>query len=854
VVEDPQTTVQSGDKAGPGIDVDEELALSRLQLQLFGRAAMPTTVGRYRVLDAIGSGGFGVVYRAEDPELQRIVAIKVIGAGVRNTGSEEHQRRLMREARAIAAINHPNVVEVFDVGAIDSATDRGVFIAMEFIDGPDLRAWLAQGAHPWSEVLEVFKAAGEGVAEAHAKGLTHRDFKPSNVLLGMDGRPRVVDFGLALSLDPDELSDPGVGPPSGSVGDEDEDEDEDEAEEHEQPGETTRAARLTRTGTVLGTPAYMAPEQLSARPGPAADQFSFCVALCEALCGRRPDWCEDKFRNRHGARSALETLAGEPPDPRLLRPVLHRGLMFEPEDRYPSMRALLDDIQRRMRNRRLGWGGAAVGFVLAGAGFATAAVRTDVPDPCRDAKQQLPWGDSQRRHLVDELSTAGVADVEGVAQRLDAYASAWVRGYESACRERDVLSPVQARAFDQRMACLSARRRDLGAIIDVLLDVDEAGRAVEAVATLQPVSLCAEPAAGRGPAPPRELAPQVEAIRAQVARAEAREWLGDFAGAEREASTALASAREIGFDPAVAEALVRLGALTAARSRHEEAEALYTEAFSVATASGADRAALDAALGMLVSVSGYELDFERGERWRRNGHALLDRGVGDTSQRARFAYVEGLIHLKKGEFDRGREYVQRAVDLQRSVEGADPFSLSHFEVGLASLKIREEPEEAAEELRIAADRIEALLGPDDARLGLPLAKRAIALRRIGRLEEGLAEAERARKIVESTIRGELRQRSSVYTTIGLLHFDAGNLDAAREALERADELASHVGGQRISSVAKFGLARVHARRGQCELARTELSTALPDAELTDSLSDVDVQAAQAEVEKCRPKP
>src|SRR5688572_14497323 len=222
-------------------------------------------VGRYLVLSSLGAGGMGVVFAAYDPQLDRKVALKLLRANL-GANAKEARTRLKREAQAIAQLNHPNVVGVYDVGTTD---DGDVYIAMEFVEGDTLTTWLKRWPRTWREILEVFHQAARGLMAAHSVGLLHRDFKPDNVLVGGDGRVRVTDFGLARSLIAhlDEESGRGVTP--------------------QMP--TALNSQLTATGTVLGTPRYMPPEQLTGPDIDArADQFSFCVALHEALYGEHP--------------------------------------------------------------------------------------------------------------------------------------------------------------------------------------------------------------------------------------------------------------------------------------------------------------------------------------------------------------------------------------------------------------------------------------------------------------------------------------------------------------------------------------------------------------------------------------
>jgi len=297
-------------------------------------------IGRFTVLGLVGRGGLGEVYAAYDPELDRRVALKVLVRADDRSGLA----RLRREAMAMARLSHPNVARVFDVGSVDSR----LFIAMEFIRGQTLRAWLAEHPRAWREVRDVFLAAGQGLAAAHREGIIHRDFKPDNVLIDEDGRARVVDFGLAIPTDE-------------SVRTADQDE-------------------LVVTGELSeanpgGTPAYMAPEQhLGCPPDARADQFSFCVALFEALYGRRPflgrTW---QTLSPQVLRGGLETLAAARRVPPHLRRVVLRGLSGAPARRYPDMDMLLAELAHEPRPSRTPryvlLGAAALGLTAATVGF-----------------------------------------------------------------------------------------------------------------------------------------------------------------------------------------------------------------------------------------------------------------------------------------------------------------------------------------------------------------------------------------------------------------------------------------------------------------------------------------------------
>ena len=317
--------------------------------------AVGDTIGRYVVLRRIGAGGMGVVFAAYDPQLDRRVALKLLRTGM-GLGEGEARARLVREAQAIAQLSHPHVVAVYDVG---TAADGDVYIAMEFVEGDTLTNWLSRWERSWRDVVAMFRDAGLGLAAAHAVGLLHRDFKPDNVLVGADGRVRVTDFGLARSL---------------VTGGED-------SADNLPRDLTPLRVTLTATGAVMGTPRYMAPEQLAGKDiSAAADQFSFCVALYEAVFGVHPIVGDTAAKMlEEGARMR------PPPEgrgaPASLITVLARGLDPVPARRFPSMSALLAEIEhaiRPPRRRYMAIAGAAA-LVLGGAAAATVLARRPRP-------------------------------------------------------------------------------------------------------------------------------------------------------------------------------------------------------------------------------------------------------------------------------------------------------------------------------------------------------------------------------------------------------------------------------------------------------------------------------------------
>ncbi|HET6339969.1 MAG TPA: protein kinase [Polyangiales bacterium] len=302
---------------------DTEHGAEQLSEPALSRApAVGSRVGRYRLLQELGAGGMGVVYEALDPELDRKVAIKLVQPRF-------HKAQLVREARALARLSHPNVVIIHDVGDADGRT----FIAMELIHGHTLRQWLAQQPRSYREILDVLVPAGRGLAAAHAAQLVHRDFKPENVMVGHDGRARVLDFGIVSALVAEGVGTPGEQSESGS-----------RADAHAADGGGND--RSEASSGFAGTPAYMAPEQLSAHAvDERADQFSFCVVLWEAIYGERPFQGVTVSDRVSGRASIRPTEPAQRTVPLWLHRILIRGLSNHLGARHASMDVLLDGIE-----------------------------------------------------------------------------------------------------------------------------------------------------------------------------------------------------------------------------------------------------------------------------------------------------------------------------------------------------------------------------------------------------------------------------------------------------------------------------------------------------------------------------
>ena len=347
--------------------------------RLFGDAVMPARIDRFELIRELGAGGMGAVYAAHDPRLDRTIALKVLA---RAGEGQVANTRLVREAQAMARLRHPNVVAVHEVGT----SGEQVFVAMELVEGGTLAEWIRGGPRPWREVLALLIPAGRGLAAAHAAGLVHRDFKPANVLIGADGRALVSDFGLARA---------GAEPDGGRP-----------LAETEATAEMQRSlleSPLTRTGALLGTPAYMSPEQFRGEPAtPRSDVFAFCVVVWEAIFGRRPfagETVTELIAAIEGGRIAA------PPRsiriPRALRSELLRGMSAHSGARHASMQELLAALERVGRSsllRRVLVGlGVVFVAITAVMMYALTLTRPPATDTLSDDDRFLLWATKQRQ-------------------------------------------------------------------------------------------------------------------------------------------------------------------------------------------------------------------------------------------------------------------------------------------------------------------------------------------------------------------------------------------------------------------------------------------------------------------------
>jgi eukaryotic-like serine/threonine-protein kinase len=756
----------AGDDATPVPDESLESRYLRANVatRLFPGANTPVCVGRFEILEVLGRGAMGVVYRAKDPGLDRQVAIKVLASW--RTASAARRSRMLREAQAMAKLSHPHVVTVHEVGEFDD----GVFITMELVDGWTLSEWLAEQARSWKQVRDVFVAAGQGLESAHDAGVLHRDFKPDNVMIGRDGRVRVMDFGLAhIGL-----------ASSQSSGD---------SNDELSPEPPTS---LTRSGDVLGTPAYMAPEQFRGVTDARSDQFSFCVALFEALFGARPFvgstaadllWAAASGEVRFPARA--RTVPG------WLRRAIVRGLAPEPEARHPTMTALLDALRhdRVLARRRTAVAVTAIGALATGA---VLAMRPEEP-ACSGAAESIAdaWSESRSQTIDTVFSDSGLpyaaATSELASRHIDDFASRWIEVHTDVC-ERALRREQSDELLDRRMSCLEEQLRTLDASVGVLerADATVIERALDVVLGLPDPDHCRRPPEAIPATPPSNVAEDTNEVRARLAEADALERAGKWQEARPLAEQALARAQLIGWEPLVAEALRSLGTTATRHADATFATETLTEGFFTASRAGRDDLAVHTAEHLVRALSQLSRSDEA-LLWARHAELVLQRTpIPDDFLHARLDDAVASALTSAGRLEEASARHAKAIAVaERVLNDDDPRLALVLSNSARSLSQLGHHEEAAARLRRALEIYEASVGAEHPLTAIALNNLGIVLKSLRRPEDALIVHERALAIREKALGHESEHTLASLSNTAIALSALGRHEEALQIHQRA---------------------------------------------------------------------
>lgn len=736
-----------------------------------GSDALPEQLGRYRVLGELGRGGMGRVLRALDPTLGRQVAIKLLS---RRRSSVDPLLVLRREARAMARLQHPNVVEVFGVDA-----DQGrVYIAMELVDGQHLGQWVGAGTRTPAEVLRHFVEAGRGLAGAHDAGVIHRDFKPSNVLIGQDGRVKVSDFGLARTWGSHPSQDTAsMGPESAGSRDPD----------------------LTYTGTAVGTPTYMPPEQHRGEPADElSDQYAFCVALWYALAGESP------FQGTKELEALLAAKeAGAPRLPsrvavhRSVASALERGMAPSPLQRWASMEALLDAL--RPANKRTAWmpWAAATAAAIALPAWALASDTGAPPNACIPDDVAARW-DDRRGEVSAALASIDTRTAQLALDRVNAYARRWKTARDEACGATDDPRAAKQRlCVEQRGAALLAWANAHQAAEDLQQD-----RILTSIAKLPEFDCTAPETAAHATHPDVMLAAaMLEAGRYEGALRNVDDLLADT---ELETHARAESTRLRG------ELLQHLG-------KSEQAIESLEAAFFEAHAADRHDIAFHAAVRLSFIHAEVYRRFETAKRWLDQARAMVRRSGDPASMLAFFENARGSFEDGQGNYGEAVEAFGHALELRDEsgtnalVRGAPLNNRASARAALGDYA------GAVEDSRLAVAAFEDALGPQHPYVLTALSNMTANLHQTGAYAEVL-------EVCDTLIARASERHGAAHESIasaemarGLAHKRLGRPDEAEAAFIRGIEVRKALNDDGPSAaLAWVNLAGLYLEQGKLE--------------------------------------
>jgi eukaryotic-like serine/threonine-protein kinase len=807
-------------------------------------------IGKYVVLAPLGSGAMGVVVRAYDPDLERSVAIKVVRP--RNVDAEHAEAargRLLAEARALARVSHPNVLAVYEVGLHGGL----IFVAMELVDGVDLEHWLRARKRSWREIVDAFESAGRGLAQVHAAGLVHRDVKPANILVGDDGRVRVGDFGIARACF--ELPAPVL-----------------DGYELDTDAFDLDTTALTAEGRVVGTPAYMAPEQhLGEQVGPAADQYALCVALYEALWGKRP-FAVDPRRLLAAKRQGPRPPPPGSRVPKWLAAIVMRGLAPEPGARFASMTELCAALRADPSARRRRRIAVAVGGAVTIGAFVLTARLVARPGPCDDDEIALhgAW-DAASRAAVAQVFAASdrpwaATAWEHASPQLDDYAAQWTAMRRDACEATHVRGEQSAALLDRRMACLETRRRGLGAVTELLAAGESSAvdHTFELLGRLRPLAPCADAIALASaielPDDPT-LRAAVEAQRNELARARVLIDAGRIVDAVALAEAAVTAARELDYPPLLAETLALAGETSLRVGKADEARVTLESSLWLAIAAAHDEVAADAASNLVWVAGQHQHSLPEALRWSELAHASLRRGSRDgvrelvQLENAVGAAYEDAAHYEEAEqtFERAlariaddpamlirvatlrnnlaKHWVDRG-ELGRARAILEP-TLAQLAVALGDehprvvavrgtlaqvLGASGDHAAAIELFRGEVESLTRALGDDSLAVANARVNLGVALSDVGRDDEAFAVTELALAAFERL--GEAGHASTCLSNLGSSLYKRKIYDAAEQRFARAVELleGAYPDGHPSMVEPLVGIGRVRAAQGRFDEA------------------------------------
>lgn len=767
------------DEPSDGLETD--LQLARISRSLFQDDSQPARLGRFVVVDRIGSGAMGTVLRAYDPQLDRSVAIKILRtqAGEREPAA---RTRLEREARALAKLNHPNVVSVHEVGT----TQGQMFVAMEMVDGGDLAAWLTDRPEPsgrFSEALELLFQAGRGLSAAHESGVVHRDFKPANVLIGSDGRVRVADFGLARVGASTEL-----------------------LESRDAQADESESASVTQTGAVVGTPAYMAPEQRDGRPADAlADQYSFCVTAWEALFGVRP-----------GLKGDLVVPPGASSQARSVAATLKRGLASDRTARFEDMATLVDTLARNpvQRRRRLAVG--ALGIVGVGAAFAGYSVeRSSRCDEVVEPADAI-WNVAKRKQLEQGFRSVEWAGAERSWERFsqdaDAYVENWKTTVQTSCRAARVDRTLDRKTYEAQSACFGDRLARFAGVLDAYSEPtrDLVVSPFSLTRAVGPLEVCVDR--------PQPVSEGARPLMKELGRGLGVLRAGKTAEGADILEHVLSEAQTRGLPLVEVQARAAMGETLNRLEGPEHSIPMREEAYWMALEYGDDALAAQLASALAFSLASTR-DLDAAERWLKPAAALAARAGLGPDEQSEIEGAKARVAYARGDLESAQTHFEESHRLAIAAWGPDhPQTIAPEQNLTQCLQLRGERDRAValaeHSLQVRRDHF----GDWHPDVGRAHSVMGVVLGKDPRSARAVEHFERAVEIFTETYGREHREVASNLTSLGQFNQLAGDETAAAASFKEALDIFEKVADPNatLALTARMNLGRALFASGQCE--------------------------------------
>jgi tetratricopeptide (TPR) repeat protein len=732
VASDPAFAETASPPIGARPDSDKlvrDVARAKIANELFAKREQ-VKLGRYHLLELVGSGGMGVVWGAWDPELERRVAIKLVKATM-----QAARDRILLEGQALAKLSHPNVVPVYDVGVVEEQ----VYLVMEWIRGENLRAYCRK-PRTIREIVALYRASGEGLFAAHKAGLIHRDFKPDNAMRGDDGRVRVLDFGLARE------------------------------EIRAEKVEITPSSDLTRGA---GTPRYMPPEQAEGGAlTPAVDQYAFCVSLREQLLAR----------NATGKNADIPGWLGD---------LIERGTALEADRRFPSMGELLYALSHdpaTVWRRRLIAGGAVAAV---GAAFVVGSVRGNRSEQarCSGGKDEIgrAWNDEARGKLVAHLGTLGKYGAEEAPRLADAmtlYAKDWAFTHRSTClaHERGEMTPA---LYERNLGCLTRARVAFQTVLDVLstTTAERLSDAVVASSSVPSPDRCASLTLATNVEPPAtSIAPQVAELGNQIEQVRVRAVSAD-PDALAQAEEVVKKSEQLSYTPLSARAYLAEGFALMMRDRSTDAAPVLQRAAELALEANDDISFVEAyarevfVLGVQTANASSEASAARDAIPFATKIAQRTGSAGAFARALLFNNL-GAVRLAAKDSTGARDWFDRSLGEAQDIRAKNVELLITY--GNRAL-VATTAEERGRLIGMQQQALAAAVGP---RHPLMLNARMMALAYVTDLDTAHREAEALCKLVDDYWSASDPTQGYCHYELGWLADERGDEAEARDAMSR----------------------------------------------------------------------